>query len=638
MISKRQRKLLELLTLQDEFQTVEFFANKLGVSKRTVYTELNMLEEYILSSGKYLEKKRGVGIALKNRRNKVVFENEKDTTYYTTATRRIEIMKMMLFDEEIVSYNNLSELFMVSKTSITKDFEAIMSILNPKSNDIVKSNAKGTKICGNEVEVQKAYLRFNNYLLSNSDLYLKDTITEQMKLLDIYYGDRVINACLNILYTYIRQNVDIISDYYLQNILNVFVINVYRNLKGHHVESEKDLISNEYLQFFEESAVRLLHTAALRLEFSYTNGDVEYLSQHLVSNRFESFPKRKIDSNIVNTLLNQVSEALKINFSKDKELEEQLRNHIPPMIYRLRSNKTIENVFTDQVKTEFPLTFNVIWVVLSEFESKLKVVFSEDEIAFLTIYFQSAIERAKLNRKILIVCQMGIATSELLMNRIKNVIPSLDSVDIASVPELEHLDLAKYELIITTIKLSISNDNVVLVSPLLNDEDIKKINKTGYKLNQVSKINSEMKAHHLEKYLNPEMISIDTNFTSRDELLSNIGKKLVYKNIVSYEFIPSLIKREEIGGTDLPSGTAVPHGNPMHVNQTTVVLVKNQKKFRWDKYYVDIIFIICISQNDTLSTRGILSDIYNILDNTRMLDHIRKMSSGENLLEGLRSE
>ncbi|WP_440897831.1 BglG family transcription antiterminator [Amphibacillus sp. Q70] len=634
MLTKRRKELLELLATQDSFQTVAFLARQLGVSKRTIHSELKIIEDYIQSSGKYLEKKRGVGIALRELKENVLpQENDETTDLYSTVTRRIEIMKMLLFEESTISFNHLSEMFIVSKTSIIKDLEFIMKILKVGSNIELKSDIHGTRIAGNEIDTQKAYLQFNRYLLSNSDFYYEDTISKKMSLLEPYYGEKIITVCSNILYNYIRENINVISDYYVQNVLNIFIILVYRILNGNHIRKNKKTESSDYTLFFEESAVRLLHRAALRLEFSYTNEDVKYLSQHLISNRFETFPEQNIDNAIINRLLTQVSEALNIDFSNDKKLEEELKNHIPPMIYRLRSNNKNDNPFTSQIKTEFSLTFNVIWVVLSEYEKELGIAFNEDEIAFLTIYFQSAIERAKINRKILIVCQMGIATSELLMNRIKNVIPSLDTIEVASISELEHIDLNRFDLIVSTINIDLPGRNVIFVSPFLTERDVEKIRESGYKPSKINKINSVMTAHHLKKYTLPEFVYVDTDFSSREELFEKVGKDLVDKNFVSFDFVPSLIKREELGGTDLPFGVAVPHGNPMQVNHTVVAIVKNKKKFKWDTYYVDIVFLICISREDTLQTRRILSDIYNIVDDAQMLKQMREKSSKKALLE-----
>jgi transcriptional antiterminator len=432
--------------------------------------------------------------------------------------------------------------------------------------------------------------------------------------------------------------VNAISDYYVQNILNIFIILVFRIAKGHHIEELKRTDASETTIFFEESAVRMLHKAALRLELTYTNEDVHYLSLQLISNRFEPLPEEEVDEVIVERLLSRVSAALNINFASDQKLEEQLKNHIPPMIYRLRSNNKTENPFTSQIKNEFSLTFNVIWVVLSEYEQELGISFNEDEIAFLTMYFQAAIERARMNRKILIVCQMGIATSELLINRIKNVLPSLDTFEVASVAELEQMPLNEYDLIISTIKVDIPKKQVILVSPFLTKEDIERIKQSDLLPKAENNVLKLVRAHHLMKFVDKDFVFVNTDFSSKEELIEQVGEVLIENGFVTQQFIQTVQEREEMGGTDLPTGTAVPHGNSICVNQTIIVLVKNKKKFKWNKYYVDLVFLICIAKQDTFQTRNILADIYNIIDSNEQLKQLRETTTNDVLFRKLGSE
>ncbi|MGM0114214.1 BglG family transcription antiterminator [Enterococcus sp. DIV0187] len=638
MLTKRQKELLELLAQQSDFQTVEYFASKLGVSKRTTHSELRIIEDYLQSSGEYLEKKRGVGIAIKRFKEVEAIEEKKEASdIYNTFNRRVEIMNILLFKEKVVSFNHLSDSFMVSKTSIIKDFEFIMKILNVGSRIKLCSDIHGTSLIGSEEDIQKALLQFNRYLLNNSELYDED-FAEKIKLLDTYYGESLINVCSNILYTYIRENVNAISDYYVQNILNIFIILVFRIAKGHHIEELKRTDASETTIFFEESAVRMLHKAALRLELTYTNEDVHYLSLQLISNRFEPLPEEEVDEVIVERLLSRVSAALNINFASDQKLEEQLKNHIPPMIYRLRSNNKTENPFTSQIKNEFSLTFNVIWVVLSEYEQELGISFNEDEIAFLTMYFQAAIERARMNRKILIVCQMGIATSELLINRIKNVLPSLDTFEVASVAELEQMPLNEYDLIISTIKVDLPKKQVILVSPFLTKEDIERIKQSDLLPKAENNVLKLVRAHHLMKFVDKDFVFVNTNFSSKEELIEQVGEVLIENGFVTQQFIQTVQEREEMGSTDLPTGTAVPHGNSTCVNQTIIVLVKNKKKFKWNKYYVDLVFLICIAKQDTFQTRNILADIYNIIDSNEQLKQLREATTNDVLFRKLGSE
>lgn len=640
MLKKRQKRLLELLESQSDYLTVSAIANQLGVSQRTIHSDLHRIEEYVQSLGKYLDKKRGVGIVLRELKEKNSSKNvEVDYDPQSTVTRRIEIMRLLLFEESNVSFNYLSDLFFVSKTSIIKDLEFIMEIFKAGSNVELQSNVTGTRICGSEIDKQKAFLQFNRYILSNSDLYHEETIHQKMNLLIPFYGEKIISVCTNSLYSYVRENVNAISDYYIQNILNIYIILVYRITNDYHIDFEKEFKLSTKSTFFDKSAINLLMKAQFRLNLSYSENDVVYLSHHMIANRFEAFPEDSIDNKLVDDLLNQVSTALNIDFSNDAKLEDQLKKHIPPMIYRLQNNNKTENPFTEQIKVEFSLTFNVIWVILSEYENELNIRFNEDEIAFLTIYFQSAIERAKINRKFLIICQMGVATSELLMNRMKNIIPSLDSIEVASVPELDHMDLDQFDFIISTIKINIPEKQVIFVSPFLTDIDIEKIKKLGFdREKHKSQLDYLIDASHLKRYINKEFVYIDTDFSTKEELLNSVGKELVSNNYVTENFVTSLISREELGGTDLPAGVAVPHGNPSDVKRTTIAIVKNKKKFKWDTYYVDVIFVIGISYENRADTRKILSDIYNIIDTAKKLEDIKQAQCKEDLFIKLGSE
>lgn len=638
MLTERQKRLFELLVSQQDFQTVEFLSSKLGVSSRTVHSELEEVQKHIERKGGILEKKRGVGILYKKDHETGTPPSLENEDLYNLKNRRMKIMELLLFSDRKVSFNSLSEKFLVSKTSIIKDLEFIMSILKIDSNLQLKSDITGTELFGNEEDIQKAHLQFVRYVLHASDYCPDDVVEKKIKLLEGFYGSQVISVCSNILYSFIRENLNAISDHYIQNMLNIFVVLVYRISNGHHIKHNNNRLMTGNQQFFDDSAVKMIHKASLRLGFSYENTDVEYLSMHLVSNRVKPVPDERIDTDVTEALIEKVSALLSINFSDDAKLEDQLKKHIPAMIYRLKSHNKTDNPFVNQIKQEFSLTFNVIWLAVSEFEEQLQVTFNEEEISFLTMYFQAAIERANRNKKLLIICQMGIATSELLMNRIKNVIPSLDRVEVASLPELEQMDIKAFDLIISTIKINVPDVPVILVSPLLTNEDVEKIKQSGYRPSMVKQQPQAFVGSELGKHLNKEMIVYQSDFSTSEELINTVGQSLIDNRYVTEAFIESLKEREKLGGTDLPSGTATPHGNPTFVNETIVALVKNKKKIKWDKYYVDIVFVICIAPKDKQLTRSLLSDVYNVVDNKKVLSELRKQKSKQAFINVLGSD
>lgn len=639
---QRQSLLASLLIKQNGFQTVKYYANQLNISERTIHSDLKVVERYLLQEGYQVEKRPGIGISIKRsveipqKKNEVLEKN-----IYSTAGRREKIIQLLLFENQTVTFELLSEMFLISRSSINNDFKFIKQLLTTGNTVKIVSDSKGTRLSGPEKELQKAYLEFNRYLTEGENNLFEPNDEKKEALLTQYYGEDIVRVCTRVLYGYIKSDVTVIAEHYVSNVLNMMIILVYRVKAGHHIEGlEEPEPENEHV-FFEKSAQEMLNKISLRLNLEFTRNDIEYLSTYLISNRFEPLPTKKKYHRIVSTIIEKVSKSLKIDFIKDQKLKEQLMLHIPPMIYRLREGVQTNNPFIYQIKNEFTVMFNSIWVILSEYEEELEVTFNEDEIGFLTIYFQSAIERAKLSKKILIVCPTGIATSELLLNRIKNILPSFDMIEVASIKEVDALDLAQIDFIISTVQLNRLDKKVVVVSPLLSDQDIKNITAAyneqfiflkEYEDGAIKELNN------LSPYLLEEFVFWNENFKTKNELLKEIGKRLKEADIITEKFVESTMNRERLGGTDLPTGAAIPHGNPKYVNKTVIAVVKNKKYIKWNEHSVKLVMIVCIAEKDIQEIKGILSDIYQIVESKERLNQFEEFTKKEVLSQKIGCE
>lgn len=57
MLKKRQREILNILEKSNEYLTIEYISQVIGVSKRTIHSEIRIIDEYIQNLGKYIDKK-----------------------------------------------------------------------------------------------------------------------------------------------------------------------------------------------------------------------------------------------------------------------------------------------------------------------------------------------------------------------------------------------------------------------------------------------------------------------------------------------------------------------------------------------------------------------------------------------------
>jgi len=610
---QRQKQLINALNEESNYKTVRYYAEKLNVSTRTIYADLKDIEPYLLRTNTSLETKRGVGIRLKTLKNET-------PKYYTDSLNIVEfrkkkILEIMLFEKNLVTIQELADFFRVSKSSISTELSLIKNnFLNEKTVMILSDN-NGTRLKGSEEEFQNTYVKFNELITgSNNETinYFSNT-QERKDLLKGYYGKKLVDDCYEVFFDYIKNKGDI-AEYYIQNLLDIFIVLAYRASKSHHICTN--------IKTDDESSDFLLSQLTNKTNIEFTNEDAAYLSKHMIANKINLKSIDQQTEKIVNEIISKMSQTLKVNLNSDEELKRNILAHFPPMLYRLRNNVSIHNPFTHQVKEEFGLMYNITWFVLSGFESALKVTFNENEVGFLMIYFQSSLDRLKLSKKVLIVCPTGITMSGILLNRVKNVLPPLDSIEVASFSELSDVKLDEFDFIISTAYIKINGPPVVVVSPLLNNKEMEKIMSFYNEHFITNQFEPDVIEHfqNIKRLLNIEFLEFNCQFKSSDEVINTVINQLFESGYVDKEFRASVFDRMQQGDTDLPTGVALPHGNPSYVKKSIIGIYVNENEIKWNQQYIRVVIFVCISKEDINQVKDILASIYQIVDNKKSVE------------------
>ena len=570
-----------------------------------------------------MRKKRGVGIKLINH----ITINDKDNKqeYEQINDRKIQILEMLLIKNMTVTYNDLAnELFVIS-TSIKNDIDEIKTSLNANTRVKIISDLNGTKITGDENSIREAMIWFNQKVIEKKSLAHYNNMDQIKKVFEEFYQEELVNVAYDILFSFVMNNNSLLSEYYILNTLNVYIVQLHRLVNENLMDqSIMNLTEDDFgdLSDFTSGSSQLLKRASSRLTLEYTQNDIKFLAKYLILNRFEHIPNETTNINFIEGLISYLSDAFGVNFKKDSQLMKELKQHVPPMIYRLKLKVRVENPFTEQIKSEYRETFHTISMAISKFESGLKVEFNDGEVALLAIYFQSAIERQKEHKRILVVCQYGIATSELLVNKLKNELSAAEQIESTSVGELEYYNLDDYELIVSSTNL-IKGKNVINVSPLLTNQDIEYI-KRKLNSNGEESVEETVDIENIKKFLNKDYIFINAEFNDRESLVAYIDNKLTSDEYIENSYMETLIRRESLGNTDLPNGVATPHGDIDLVNKSLMVIINNNKKIRWNKYFVDKIFILLISKEDTKETKDIMKELYSLINDKNIMSHFKE--------------
>ncbi|WPC76380.1 BglG family transcription antiterminator [Vibrio porteresiae] len=176
-------------------------------------------------------------------------------------------------------------------------------------------------------------------------------------------------------------------------------------------------------------------------------------------------------------LVDRFSQLININLGIDTQLYEGLVVHIRPLINRLHYKIIIRNPLLDDIKNEIADVYQLTRIAVENiFITNAQQSVSDDEVGYLAVHFQAAIERQITHKRVLLVCSTGVGTSHLLKSRILRAFPDWEIV--AAVPSDSLPSVSQQlapDLVISTVHVPEIETPVVYVTAFLNDADLQRV-------------------------------------------------------------------------------------------------------------------------------------------------------------------
>lgn len=631
ILTPRQKKIIDILTLENNYITVDELASRIGFSQRTIHYEL---QELLVFENQFkVKKKRGVGIKIVwAGDNKELFDFNKIQD--KDMSRMKNIFKGLLLEEEVVSISTLSEEYYVSPTSIINDFKLIKEKFVKSGTCSLMSNSKGTYLEGSERQWQRTMLLFNDYIL-NEIVYLTGTRSFAQEL-NQYYGEENVEPVYELISNLHKYNLYSVAPHYEMNILSVLVVMVSRLKAGKNI-----MFTEEILKLDEVLAMKyyliakdILEKLSKSMIFDYKEPDIVSLSIYLQANRLEFSPNRDFVDEKYSLATHNMIETLSITVNEDlnhdKQLYKDVLVHLYHMVYRMKNEIYIKNPLLEQIKTDFRLMYDLVWLVLSQEKEFLEIDFTDDELGFLMLHFQSALDRTEKSRRILVVCPNGVVSSSFVMDRLQGNLPPLDIIELTSLSKVKHVNTEKVDLIISTIPLNNIKNNTVIISPLVTDEDLKNID-IGYRnIEKIKRSKNISGPNKISKYMDKDLIFIEDEKRQPQEIIRHVTKVLENKDYVEKEYYQSVLDREKQGSTELTSRSAVPHGSIEFVKETVIPIYVNKKGVKWGDSLVNLVLFFVISKKQLPEAKELLQEVFRIVKSDVVLDkRLTKMSESE---------
>ena len=609
MILNKKEKLIQML-LKEQPLTSSVLSNQLDVSIRTVKSYIYQInDEYpeTISSSRlgYSINKDHAYDVLRD-----LLSEEKGIPQ-TSKERIVFLLNKLLksHQDDLFNIYDISDELYISPSTIRNELKRVKRKLNKYDIELILKG-DSFKIDGLEKNKRKM---LSSILYEESDIHFLNLDTLQQSFRNIN-----IDLIKSIILSEFQKYHYFINDYSLSNLVLHLALSIERIRDDNHYIQNNQTINEDLIEY------KLAKDLALQLEnyFQITFSKAEVFEMTLlIASRASSFNYRtmKISDleefvgkdclDLVYSLVDDIKSLYSIDLS-DPEFLMRFTLHIYNLIIRSHNNYLSKNPLTKEIKTSYPLIYDMSVTIAKIIIEKTNVHINDDEIAYITFHIGSILETQKsfaTKLPIAIFCPNYYDLSYKLIDSIQQYFSNDVIISHVFTNENDLLSIHNIDLIITTVPL-----NVILETPVF---EIKMFlsNQDRYKLSEkIKEININKQKNELRKYLTqliiPDLFERKEDFKNKNECLSIMVNKLVENKYVETSFYDEIIKREQLSSTAF-GNFAIPHSMKMNAYKTGINVMITRKPIKWDNHSVNLVLMMCFNKNE----RYIFNNIYDII-------------------------
>ena len=582
MIETRLKKIFDYLTLDYDYHTSKEIGEIMELSSKTIRKEINSLNSVIKDKGAIIESKPGRGFIftikdkekfkafLKNDWYKYAYYQEEDGD---KNLRHANILRTFLFSNTYIKQYELAEMFHISESQINKDLPYIRQVLENYDLDLISKPYHGMKIEGSEKNIRLA---------------IKNEVGENPILFDSGKDRDLFNEI-----EVIVDEIDYGEDFYMpyvnfKNLVNHIYISILRIRQEKYITVSKDL--EDKLESNKEFRIakNIVDELEKKLEIKIPKQELTYITMHLIAKNTIR-DHQKISSEVLELsqkLIDEIYKVSKYDFRSNIDLFFSLAIHIVPLINRIKYGFNMKNPILDDIK-ENKISYLLATIGSNVINEKYSCKLSEDEIGYIALHIMAAMNNNSISqKKILIICGSGNSSAQIMKAQLtRKFKENIDSIDTTDIRSLEKIDMANYDLIISSVELETTyNLPIVYVDIIFSKADLDNI-KIALDDTRLAKV--------YDIFANSVFVKTD-KFTNKLEVLKFIAETIEDKSKIKKEkALAQLKKREEMGNTSFDN-IAIPHILDQVKGDSYSIIIILDKPIKWNDKKIKLIYSLVI--------------------------------------------
>lgn len=560
-------------------------SQEIGCSTKTIQNEIKEVNKELKNCE--IVSIRGIGYKIEGNLDDIDIKNSDLYDYDRVEYIIKKIINISSTDKDTIKLEDLADSMYVSLSTVKNDLKEVKKILNEYNLKISSKHKQGICIEASEEDIIKFIINYSNKV--DNSLSIKDFLNNNI-IENLFSIKKILLDTLS------YENM-ILTDNEFKNIVNYISIYLSRNNTN-----QSDFIK-EYIKKYKSKKEK----------------PISEDEQLLIRKAIKEFCR---DLNI----------ATSINLSHDKVFEECLFNHISNLYKRADLGINQYEITAGEIKLKYPFAFELGKIAKKRIEKNLNMEISEDEVENIALHIGGALERIdkrdeKKVYKTIIVCTSGVGTSMLIKSKLENIFKGkLEIIKVIPSYLIDYINVLDIDFVISTVEVNLENVNVIKVSPMLTDKEIKLIEKYIETENVYIDLD-------IQNLFSSELFFKDIKAETRSQVIDIMSKKLVEKGYIDDTMRQSYFERETIATTEIGNMVAIPHGAKGEVYENKVAIGILKEPISWEVGKVRLVIMLALDKEKILDYEEVFSKIYKRVDSIAKVISICENKSYEKFIK-----
>lgn len=610
--------------------SVGTLADRLKVSERTIRNDIKQLNRELGSMALIDGHKGRYSLHIYSAEGfRSVYAKlvETDIFFNSTRKRMDYAFGKLIRSEEPILTDELAYEMNVGRTTLISDLKKLREELKTYGLTVIGKAGRGMLLHGRESDIRK-YILENNYAFLYKgyplDRELVEAITE------------VFNAYA------LEKSVQVKFEEFVTLMLDRF-------LTGHYIGRLEPV----YYKLGAKDEFEIVDTLIgrigrlLQVEFPIEEKLFTFLP--IIGMRtpvdISSIPLIKLDGSmhlVMEKIVAKINHEMNIRLLSN-EFTEEFLYHMMFMRNRLRYGIKLVNPMLEDLKSKYPLAYQMAGIAAGIIEDEYGVAVSEDERGYLAAYFGVFLVESDLRHskrcRIALVCGTGRVTARLVMVQLKKILDSSVEMESFSVENVTPELLGGFDIVVTTVRLECEcHRPVIQINEIFDEQELRhKIDKAKY-WSRVDVPVLDDNGFVMNGLLEQSRVFILNAQEGYRAAVNYMVKSLTASGELDGGFQARLWEREEKGTMVFGNSVAIPHTVQYASNELVFAVGVSREPMVHMKRAVQVIFLLGIPENidedDSVLIR-VYDEIISIANDDVLLQALAEAGSFRELLGAL---